>query len=233
MASGGHNRRRRYNRIIPYKITNRMVQFLYNNSGIIKLDDTSFSSNRRKSSGGWNTHEDGVWLAVRLLLYVRCRGRGSTFFPAAQLHCSFISVIFGILVRLFADDPRFTKGKEPDKNAAQGVSVSFPWSVLSFALMWLEFASFSHKKTDSLISLLIVGNSFGCLFGGRVGDILSQRFLNSGRIILAQISSASAIPFDTLLLLALKDDPSTTFAHAVVLSVMGYFISWNGPATNK
>ncbi|XP_071715291.1 uncharacterized protein [Rutidosis leptorrhynchoides] len=164
---------------------------------------------------------------------VRCQGRGSTFFPAAQLHCSFISVIFGILVRLFADDPRFTKGKEPDKTATQGVSGSFPWSVLSFALMWLEFASFSHKKTDSLISLLIVGNSFGCLFGGRVGDILSQQFSNSGRIILAQISSASAIPFGTLLLQALKDDPSTTFAHAVVLSVMGYFISWNGPATNK
>ncbi|XP_071718816.1 plasma membrane ATPase 2-like [Rutidosis leptorrhynchoides] len=39
-----------------------MVQFLYNNSGIIKLVGTSVSSNRRKSSGGWNTHEDDVCL---------------------------------------------------------------------------------------------------------------------------------------------------------------------------
>lgn len=173
-----------------------------------------------------------------------------------------ISVIVGILVRLFADDPRFSKGREPENVVkgqtlwsevkdlmreaksvvkiqsfqiivAQGVSGSFPWSALSFAPMWLELTGFSHKKTAFLITLFVIGNSFGGLFGGRVGDALSKRFPSSGRIVLAQISSASAIPLGALLLLALKDDPSTLFTHAIVLFIMGFFISWNGPATNN
>ncbi|KAI3757371.1 hypothetical protein L6452_04908 [Arctium lappa] len=173
-----------------------------------------------------------------------------------------ISVIVGILVRVFADDPRFSRGLEPQNVGksqslwseikdlmreaksvvkiqsfqiivAQGVTGSFPWSALSFAPMWLELTGFSHKKTAFLISLFVIGNSLGGLFGGRVGDLLSKRFPSSGRIVLSQISSASAIPLGALLLLALKDDPSTLFAHAFVLLVMGFFISWNGPATNN
>lgn len=173
-----------------------------------------------------------------------------------------ISVVVGILVRVFADDPRFSGGKEPQNVVksqslwseikdlmreaksvvkiqsfqiivAQGVTGSFPWSALSFAPMWLELTGFSHKKTAFLITLFIIGNSLGGLFGGRVGDLLSKRFPSSGRIVLSQISSASAIPLGALLLLALKDDPSTLFAHAFVLFVTGFFISWNGPATNN
>ncbi|CAI9301841.1 unnamed protein product [Lactuca saligna] len=173
-----------------------------------------------------------------------------------------ISVIVGIMVRLFADDPRFKDSKTPQnvgKNqtllsqvkelareaksvinirsfqiiVAQGVTGSFPWSALSFAPMWLELVGFSHKDTAFLMTLFVIGNSFGGLFGGRVGDILSKRNPNSGRIVLAQISSASAIPLGALLLLALKDDPSALFSHAIVLFVTGFFISWNGPATNN
>ncbi|KVI07267.1 uncharacterized protein LOC112509827 [Cynara cardunculus var. scolymus] len=173
-----------------------------------------------------------------------------------------ISVVVGILVRLFADDPRFSRGIEPENVVksrslwseikdlmqeaksvvkvqsfqiivAQGVTGSFPWSALSFAPMWLELTGFSHKKTAFLISLFVLGNSLGGLFGGRVGDLLSKQFPSSGRILLAQISSASAIPLGALLLLALKDDPSALFAHAFVLFVTGFFISWNAPATNN
>ncbi|KAI7748233.1 hypothetical protein M8C21_031519 [Ambrosia artemisiifolia] len=173
-----------------------------------------------------------------------------------------ISVIVGILVRLFANDPLFSQRLEPEnvKNGqtlwskvkdvmqeaksvvkiqsfqiivAQGVMGSFPWSALSFAPMWLELTGFSHKNTAFLIFLFVVGNSLGGLFGGRAGDVLSKRFPSSGRIVLAQISSGSAIPLGFLLLLALKDDPSTLVSHAIVLFIMGFFISWNAPATNK
>lgn len=173
-----------------------------------------------------------------------------------------ISVLVGIAVRLFADDPRFTESKKPQNVVksqsiwsevkdlmreaksvinirsfqiivAQGVTGSFPWSALSFAPMWLELVGFSHKNTAFLMSLFVIGNSVGGLFGGRMGDFLSKRFPNSGRIVLAQISSASAIPLGALLLLALKDDPSALFSHAIVLFVTGFFISWNGPATNN
>ncbi|GMN45313.1 hypothetical protein TIFTF001_014505 [Ficus carica] len=173
-----------------------------------------------------------------------------------------ISVLVGVLVRLYATDPHFPSGTKPSNQTsgnsfwsevkelakegkdvikmpsfqiivAQGVTGSFPWSALSFAPMWLELMGFSHKKTAFLIGLFVVFGSLGGLFGGRMGDILSVRLPNAGRIILAQISSASAIPLAAILLLALPDDPSTGFIHGLILAVMGFCISWNGPATNN
>lgn len=99
--------------------------------------------------------------------------------------------------------------------------------------MWLELTGFSHGKTAFLISLFVVGDSIGGLFGGKMGDILSQRLPNSGRIILAQISSGSAIPLAAILLLSLPDDPSSMFLHGLVFFVSGFCISWTAPATNK
>ncbi|KAL5128686.1 Protein spinster [Glycine soja] len=174
-----------------------------------------------------------------------------------------ISIIVGALVYLFANDPHFSdngtnsRRQAPNKTfwsevkdlvqesksvlkissfqiiVAQGVTGSFPWSALSFAPMWLELTGFSHEKTAFLMGLFVVASSIGGLFGGKMGDILSKRYPNSGRIILAQISSGSAIPLAALLLIGLPDDPSTIISHGLVLIIMGLLISWNGPATNK
>ncbi|KAG6660955.1 hypothetical protein CIPAW_03G140900 [Carya illinoinensis] len=116
---------------------------------------------------------------------------------------------------------------------AQGVSGSFPGSALSFAPMWLELLGFSHEKTAFLWTILVVGASFGGLFGGRMGDILAKRLPNSGRIILSQISSASAVPLAAVLLLVPPDDPSSAFMHGLVLFIMGFFTSWEAAATNN
>ncbi|KAJ0231142.1 UNE2 [Hirschfeldia incana] len=174
-----------------------------------------------------------------------------------------ISVIVGVLVRLFANDPHFVKDGVnvqrvvPRRSfcsevkdlvgesgavvkirsfqiiVAQGVTGSFPWSALSFAPMWLELIGFSHGKTAFLMGLFVAASSLGGLFGGKMGDYLSTRLPNSGRIILAQISSASAIPLAAILLLVLPDDPSTGVIHGVVLVLLGLFVSWNAPATNN
>ncbi|CAH8390568.1 unnamed protein product [Eruca vesicaria subsp. sativa] len=173
-----------------------------------------------------------------------------------------ISVVVGVLVRLFANDPHFVKDgvntqrvlskpfcsevKDLVKESgsvvkirsfqiivAQGVTGSFPWSALSFAPMWLELIGFSHGKTAFLMGLFVAASSLGGLFGGKMGDYLSTRLPNSGRIILAQISSASAIPLAAILLLVLPDDPSTSVIHGVVLVLLGLFVSWNAPATNN
>ncbi|KAG9451555.1 hypothetical protein H6P81_011520 [Aristolochia fimbriata] len=174
-----------------------------------------------------------------------------------------VSVIVGILVWLFANDPRFAdsggkSGSQVSRNpfsvevkelfkeaklvmkipsfqiiVAQGVTGSFPWSALAFAPMWLELIGFSHKETAFLMGLFVIAGSLGGLFGGKMGDTLSRRFPNSGRIVLSQISSGSAIPLAALLLLVLPDDPSTGFMHGLVLFIMGLCISWNAPATNN
>ncbi|KAL6558849.1 hypothetical protein OROMI_019199 [Orobanche minor] len=168
-----------------------------------------------------------------------------------------LSVVIGILVRLFANDPRFVNQDRPPKSfhvevkdlikeakavikvptfqilVAQGVSGSFPWSSMSFAPMWLELIGFSHKTTAVIVTLFNVAGSLGGLFGGKMGDILARRLPNAGRIILSQISSGSAIPLAAILILGLPDDPSTAAMHGFVSFVMGFFISWNGPATNN
>ncbi|KAK1391965.1 Sugar transporter/spinster transmembrane protein [Heracleum sosnowskyi] len=170
-----------------------------------------------------------------------------------------ISVVVGILVRLFAHDPRFSDDTPPiphlsfwseTKNmvaeartvmnipsfqiiVAQGISGSFPWSALSFAPMWLELIGFSHKTTAFLWTTFAVATSIGGLFGGKLGDILAKYLPNSGRIILSQISAGSAIPLAAILLLAIPDNPSTALAHGFVFFIMGFIISWNGSATNN
>ncbi|KAK2998023.1 hypothetical protein RJ639_024834 [Escallonia herrerae] len=172
-----------------------------------------------------------------------------------------ISVVVGILVRLFAHDPHFSDDEDrahiPHKSflsevkdlikesrevikissfqiiVAQGVFGSFPWSALSFAPMWLELIGFSHRKTAFLWTIFVIAQSLGGLFGGRMGDILAKRLPNSGRIILSQISAGSTIPLAALLLLVLPDNPSTAFTHGLVLVIMGLSTSWNAPATNK
>ncbi|XP_072980552.1 uncharacterized protein [Typha angustifolia] len=176
---------------------------------------------------------------------------------------AFISVFVGILVRLFAVDPHFPDNEGPStehipyKSAleeakdlikeakavmkipsfqiivAQGVTGSFPWSALSFAPMWLELVGFSHRGTGVLMGMFIVASSIGGLLGGKMGDFLAKRFPNSGRIVLSQISSASAIPLAAILMLVLPDEPSTAFWHAFVMFIMGLSISWNAPATNN
>ncbi|KAK4793723.1 hypothetical protein SAY86_024158 [Trapa natans] len=176
----------------------------------------------------------------------------------------FISIMVGILVRLFANDPHYSNTgaktriqEESNKSflsevkglvkeaksvvkvpsfqiiVAQGVTGLFPWSALSFAPMWLELMGFSHNKTAFLTALFVVSSSLGGLFGGKMGDFLSVRFPNSGRIILAQISSASAVPLAAILLLGLPNDPPSAAIHGLTLVIMGLCISWNAPATNN
>lgn len=175
-----------------------------------------------------------------------------------------ISVLVGVLVRLYANDPRYSSGPCKSENSIslmsyksevkelvheakyvvkiptfqiivfQGIAGSFPWSGLfSFAPMWLELIGFSHKKTAFLMSIFVIAESIGGLFGGKMGDILAKKLPNSGRIILSQISAGSAVPLAAVLLLALPDDPSASFLYGMVFVIMGFITSWNAPATNK
>jgi hypothetical protein len=57
--------------------------------------------------------------------------------------------------------------------------------------------------------LLAIAGFFGSLVGRKMGDFLSARDPNPGRIVLAQMTSAPAIILAALLLLVLPDEPST------------------------
>jgi MFS family permease len=116
---------------------------------------------------------------------------------------------------------------------AQGLTGSFPWSALMFTAMWLELVGFSHGETAALMTLFKAATSVGALFGGKMGDALARRFPNSGRIVLSQISSGSAIPLAGVLLLALPNDATTPAKHGAALFVLVIMASCNGSATNS
>eukprot|EP00897_Mesotaenium_endlicherianum_P007666 jgi/Mesen1/6928/ME000036S06256 len=116
---------------------------------------------------------------------------------------------------------------------AQGVVGSFPWSALAFGAMWLELLGFGHADTALLLGAFSVASSLGSLFGGWMGDTLTRAFPDSGRIMCAQFSSAVAVPLATILLRLLPQDPSWGWLYALVLAIMGFFISWNAAATNN
>ncbi|KAJ3677304.1 hypothetical protein LUZ60_003028 [Juncus effusus] len=115
---------------------------------------------------------------------------------------------------------------------AQGIAGSFPWRALSFVAMWFELIGFSHKYTAFLMTLFNIATAIGALFGGKMADFLAKHFPDAGRIILSQISAGSAIPLSAILLLGLKDEPSTGVSHAIAIFVMGLFMSWNSSGTN-
>ncbi|PUZ51390.1 hypothetical protein GQ55_6G181400 [Panicum hallii var. hallii] len=166
-----------------------------------------------------------------------------------------VSVALGALMWIFAADPRAKskttasaseEAKELLRDArrvlgvptfqiivAQGIAGSIPWSALNFSAMWLELVGFTHWETSVITGLYLFATALGALFGGIVGDPVARRFPNAGRIALAQISSASALPLGAILLLALPNDPSTGVAHAVVFFIMGFAISWNASSTNN
>ncbi|CAD6265498.1 unnamed protein product [Miscanthus lutarioriparius] len=131
-----------------------------------------------------------------------------------------ISVALGVLMWLFAADPASPVAK-PSKTAAsateeakellqharrvlgvttfqiivaQGIAGSIPWSALNFSAMWLELAGFTNWETSVITGLYLFATALGALFGGLIGDPVARRFPNTGRIALAQISSASALP---------------------------------------
>ncbi|XP_047171331.1 uncharacterized protein LOC124839529 isoform X2 [Vigna umbellata] len=143
-----------------------------------------------------------------------------------------ISIIVGVLVYLFANDPHFSDNGRNDRRQAPNKTF---WSEVKDLVE--ESKSVLKISSFQIIVAQGVTGSFPCsiggLFGGKMGDILSKHLPNSGRIILAQISSGSAIPLAALLLLGLPDDPSSIVSHALVLIMMGLLISWNAPATNN
>ncbi|PWZ14564.1 hypothetical protein Zm00014a_003023 [Zea mays] len=162
-----------------------------------------------------------------------------------------ISVVVGVLVGLFAVDPHFLHVESGEqllrKSAwaemkdlvreakavvkissfqiivAQGVTGSFPWSALAFAPMWLELMGFTHNRTGLLMVTFALASSLGGLLGGKMGDHFATRFPNSGRIVLSQISSASAIPLAALLLLGLPDNSSGSL-HGLVIPIFAEIV---------
>jgi hypothetical protein len=115
----------------------------------------------------------------------------------------------------------------------QGFPGSMPRKTLAFVPMWLELVGYSHEVTAVLMALFVAGNIFGSVFGGRVGDVLSLRFPNTGRIMLAQSSQVFGLMFALVLFVFLQDSPNVQIVFGGVLFLFGFMTCWEAPGTNK
>ncbi|KAH0676499.1 hypothetical protein KY285_024300 [Solanum tuberosum] len=233
---------------------------------ILSLVADSTDDTNRGTAFGWLSLTRGLGSIIGALMSVLIAETSFMGIPGWRISfhlVGIISVLVGLLVRLFAKDPRFL---DRDVNAkdlptpepfqeqvrellkeakavikvpsfkiivAQGVFGSFLGTSLSFTTMWLELVGFSHKTTALISSLFVVSLSCGAVFGGFMGDVLAKHLPNSGRIMLSQISTGSAIPLAAILLLLLPNDPSTALLHGLVLLILGFCASWSSPATNS
>lgn len=116
---------------------------------------------------------------------------------------------------------------------AQGVVGSFPWAAMAFTAMWLELIGFSNGMVALLLGSFSLCTCFGGLFGGWFGDRMERILPSVGRILCSQISSGIAIPMSAILLLVLPQSPSWSLLFFIVLSTMGFLISWNAASTNN
>ncbi|KAJ7536061.1 hypothetical protein O6H91_12G055200 [Diphasiastrum complanatum] len=212
---------------------------------------------------GWLQLTGSMGSALGSIISVLLAGTTFLGIPGWRLSfliVAFFSAVVAYMVHKFAIDPRPVRHHKHNKTpgsyladvkdltieakkvmkiktfqviVAQGVLGSFPWASLAFAAMWLELIGFSHNETASLIGTFTVSVSLGGLFGGRLGDILSIRLPNTGRILLAQISSGLGPPLAAILLLALPYNPSTAPVHGFFMFIWGFFTSWNSCATNS
>ncbi|KAL6883375.1 hypothetical protein ACP4OV_010789 [Aristida adscensionis] len=116
---------------------------------------------------------------------------------------------------------------------AQAVAGAVAISALSFAAMWLELVGFTHGETTAITNLSYLAIALGSLSSGFAADRLARRFPDTGRVALAQASTASTVPLAAVLLLALPVDPSAAAAYAAAFFIVGFAASWCPAGTNN
>ncbi|KAL3693817.1 hypothetical protein R1sor_007468 [Riccia sorocarpa] len=115
---------------------------------------------------------------------------------------------------------------------AQGIVGQTPWYAMAFFTLWFELLGFKNSQAAFLAAMLSVGNMFGSVFGGWIGDLAAKHLPNSGRIICSHFSAAVGIPLSAVLLLLIPQDVTYGWLYGIILFLMGFLMSWNSPATN-
>lgn len=118
----------------------------------------------------------------------------------------------------------------------QGILGCIPWQAMAFTTLWLQLVGFSDFQASTILALSALGTAVGGVLGGTLGDSAAKRRPLTGRIIVAQISVASGIPFMIILLKALPASPLLRLswaAYACVALAAGASISWTWAGCNS
>ncbi|XP_073145257.1 uncharacterized protein [Henckelia pumila] len=114
----------------------------------------------------------------------------------------------------------------------QGLVGSIPWTAIVFFTLWFELIGFDHNSAAALVGLFAAGCALGSFLGGVIADKMSQIYPLAGRVMCAQFSSFTGIPFSIFLLTVIPQTVTSYYTFAVTLFFMGLTVSWCATATN-
>jgi MFS family permease len=169
-----------------------------------------------------------------------------------------ISIGIGVLVWFFAKDPpRGLTDQTSGKNGAvqrkltwqdyreiltnktflvivlQGLAGSIPWYGLLFFTTWFEYVGFGPLTAGIIFALVVTGAAGGNLLGGLIGDRAAKWSPKRGRVMIAQISGASAIPFLVLFFFVIPPKTSSLGTFVIVGIIFGLMKPWAAAGTNN
>eukprot|EP00301_Raphidiophrys_heterophryoidea_P027376 c9629_g1_i2.p1 GENE.c9629_g1_i2~~c9629_g1_i2.p1 ORF type:complete len:366 (-),score=71.17 c9629_g1_i2:163-1260(-) len=90
-----------------------------------------------------------------------------------------------------------------------------------FVLLWLQYIGFSDVATALLFACFQLGAGFGQFFGGWLGDVLSKRYPDTGRLSVAIFSYSVAMCLFVVLFWAVPHTTELAGPYCVMLALMG------------
>eukprot|EP00928_Gymnodinium_smaydae_P044414 TRINITY_DN29629_c0_g1_i1.p1 TRINITY_DN29629_c0_g1~~TRINITY_DN29629_c0_g1_i1.p1 ORF type:complete len:533 (+),score=73.31 TRINITY_DN29629_c0_g1_i1:88-1599(+) len=111
----------------------------------------------------------------------------------------------------------------------QGIFGTIPGAAFSFITMYFQYVGISDLLAAMVISLSVMGDAFGSLCGGMIGDMLANWSPRYGRAICAQISALAAIPMVWVIFLVIPQNPSMVTTFGGCLFLYGFLSSWVAP----
>eukprot|EP00900_Chrysochromulina_parva_P004497 jgi/Chrpa1/14048/Chrysochromulina_OHIO_Genome00004255-RA len=164
------------------------------------------------------------------------------------LGIAILSLVAALFITVLAVEP-VRKGKTPTLNCEtvnrsmsymanvptfallvlQAMFGLVPWSAFSgFGPLWLQYSDLSRDQISLALVCFGVGNGFGELLGGLLGDIAASYAPDTGRVRVAQVSVLLGITWVVTLFCVISDaakSPSTVMALLFFLGLTG---SWVG-----
>ena len=98
----------------------------------------------------------------------------------------------------------------------QGVAGSTPWAAWGFSTLWLQLICFRSELAANIRAMFTVGNIFGTLFGGWLGDKASVMYPDHGRPWVAVVSVGIGVPLTYIMLYVLPQGATEEEAEELV-----------------
>jgi MFS family permease len=160
-----------------------------------------------------------------------------------------ISILIGLVVYFFAKDPPRGQMDIGSKQSAkykmkptdfkkivtnksfmlivlQGIIGTIPWNGILMIVTWFEYVGFDPFTAGIAFAIIALGGALGNMFGGWIGDKFAKWRPNSGRIIVAQISTFSGITLIYIFFRVIPMAKSSFPLYVLVGAITAFMTLW-------